>query len=235
MVMRDVDFQGFNETVTDDILCGFEGYFTLIGSNGGVKATLGEAVEPTQTVALTEGFANTSSLTDNTTDKTEYSYSINSDGQLEFTLNAGRTSDVTLMYNGSVNGKTYDQFDRTKKTVIEFELQVDNSADSEFEAALELKNWNTIVASVGFAKGQLKAQWGFPGVTVDDQVHKIKIISDPGTKTIDVYLDGSLVLSGAGFLQSQTSWNQVAFLLKGNNGGNAMSACFDNLVIAVEE
>ena len=57
MVMRDVDFQGFNETVTDDILCGFEGYFTLIGSNGGVKATLGEAVEPTQTVVLTEGFA----------------------------------------------------------------------------------------------------------------------------------------------------------------------------------
>lgn len=119
--------------------------------------------------------------------------------------------------------------------MIEFELQVDNATGSEFEAALELKNWNTTVASVGFAKGQLKAQWGFPGVTVDDQVHKIKIISDPGTKTIDVYLDGSLVLSGAGFLQSQTSWNQVAFLLKGNNGGNAMSARFDNLVIAVEE
>lgn len=228
----------FNQVVNDAVLSGFEGYFVAIGSMG-VKASLGKAIEvaPTHTVVMTEQFATLPQLgSDLTTDKTEnFEYIINTNGQLEITLNAGRTNDVVLMYNGTVNGKTYDQFDRTKKTIIEFDLKVDNSVDSNFEAALELKNWNTTVASIGFGKGQLKAQWGFPGVNVDDQIHRVKVVSDPVSKTISVYLDGELALNSGGYLQDQTSWNQIAFLAKGNNGENAMSACFDNLTVTIEE
>ena len=216
----------FNETVTDDILCGFEGYFTLIGSNGGVKATLGEAVEPTQTVVLTEDFSTVSKWeipTNITADG--WSFTSNTDGQLQINLNPGRETDGRILWN--TNNSDW----QNQKTILEFDIaNVDTDVSSKFHAGFNLTSWNTSVFSVNVFRGYLRVN-STSVVALEEGTHRVKIVNNPNENTISVFLDGNLVHSGTCI----TGWNRIAFYAAGNNTQNTMSACFDNLKFAVEE
>ena len=216
----------FNETVTDDILCGFEGYFTLIGSNGGVKATLGETVEPTQTVVLTEDFSTVSKwdIPSNLT-ADGWSFTSNADGQLQISLNPGRETDGRILWN------TCNSDWQNQKTILEFDIaNLDTDVSSNFHAGFNLTSWNTSVFSVNVFRGYLRVNWTSV-VALEEGTHRVKIVNNPNENTISVFLDGNLVHSGTCI----TGWNRIAFYAAGNNTQNTMSACFDNLKFAVEE
>ena len=224
----------FNVVVEDDVMSGFEGYFTTVGGSG-VTATLGEGVKEEEEEVVTppvdalvfDDFSSLDNWTDISNDKTANYTTSNANKQLEIKLDAGRKNDVFLKYNGTI--------DNTKKLAFEFDLKVSGDVSSDFEAGFELKNGAKWAVTTSFAKGKVKTQWSGTDTVVDDQVHKVKIVVNPETATVDVYVDGNVVKKDAAYLQSQTSWNTIQLFVKGNNSANPLTAYFDNLKVTVEE
>ena len=189
-----------------------------------VKQEEEEEVTPPADALVFDDFSSLDNWTDISTDKTtNYSYIINSDEQLAITLNAGRTNDVFLKYNGTV--------DSTKKLAFEVDLTISGDVSSNFEAGFELKNGAKWVATASIAKGYVKTQWSGTDTAVDEQTHTLKIVTDPETATVDVYLDGNVVLENAAYLQEQTTWNTIQLFVKGNNSASPLTAYFDNFTV----
>ena len=206
----------------------------LIGGTVEVPGTLGqfggeEEEDPEPGVLVYDDFSTLANWVNATTDTTaNYSYGLSRfDDQLEITLEAGRANDVFLKYNGTI--------DNTKKLAFEFDLTVNGDVSSNFEAGLELKNGAKWAVTASFVKGKVKTQWSTTATEVDGQTHKVKIVTDPQTSTVSVYLDDNPVLVNAAYLQSQTSWNTIQFFAKNNDSATPLTAYFDNLRITVVE
>ena len=149
------------------------------------------------------------------------------DGGLEVTLNAGNT--------GGVFYSLLETISSNQKTAVEFDLKVNGDDASTFEAGFMLKDASsTTVVNVAAKQGKLMAQYGPTSAVIENgQIYRIKVVTDPDAKTVDVYVNGEKVADGLGYLNGATAWNTFMLMIKGNNATSSLSAVYDNFKISL--
>lgn len=167
---------------------------------------------------------------DSTKWKYNSSYFSLDNGAVKGTLASGDTTNTSCaslqnFYGGTGIG--------VRPTVIEFDWKVTgNDPSSTFESNILLKGTSTAV-NIGVKGGWLNAQYGSTSCIFEsNKFNRVKIVDNrPASNTIDLYLNGVLVAENKSFVNNQTYWKSLEFVVKNNNGSASESAWFDNLVV----
>lgn len=154
------------------------------------------------------------------------SIEVNANGQVQFKALDTQTSEAYLIFNGTI--------DSSKKTSIKFELKTEGDSTNTFQIMLALKDTKTEKTPnavwVGFQSGFLYAGTKTSTTVTAGQCYDVEVITDPEEKTFEVRLDGNLIKK-ENYMNSLNTWDQLRFIVKGNNSGKTLSAYIDNLVV----
>lgn len=178
------------------------------------------------TELFTENFSDLSKWSINESDTADVF--LTAAGELAIQLAPNHMTDMKCTYLADI--------DSSKMTVIDFDLWINDKDvfkddNPNFEVNLLLRGTATAV-NIGVAHGMIASQYSQTKTAFEYETHhKVKVITNPKTKTVDLYLDGNLVDANKAYVNGQTSWNTLVFSAKNNDGKMGRSATFDNLVV----
>ena len=154
--------------------------------------------------------------------------SVNDGKQLQISIEKGNT----VLYPFKSALPTH------QKLMIEFDLTVNGGTDTTFEAGILLSGKKAdgsrdTAANINLKRGSVQALYKSTGATYKaGETYKVKIISDPETRTLDVYFAGKKIVSKGSYTRDVIAWDTISLMVKENNTDSELNACFDNFKIS---